>query len=223
MGLFMEANLVCETKHSRFLIWEGIIPYCLAEFWALCNVQGTKEPDKRLFRLTTNVINANNNEVEAVQLPGPYYTLGEVVRWQNKFFLQNFRSRIDGDNHYRRAWFAQPLFMLLARRNYKAACQSLWPDLTRFVHVRTRLPNSSDFGPFECEGAIAEDCLINTSKQKTWPELTFDVSRERLPQIPELLLDRPVLVLLYCMFMPQRMDCDVILWLDRRFCKSTWY
>jgi hypothetical protein len=215
-------NLVCKTEHSRFLAWEGIIPYCLAEFWALCNFQGTKEPDRRLFALTRDIINANNNEDEARQLPGPYYALGEVVRWQSRFFLQNLRSRINGDDHYRRAWFAEPLFMLLARRNYKSACQLLWPDLTRFVHVRTRLPAADDFGPMTCENAIAEDNLIDVSTQKTWLALTAEVGQERVPQIPEQLLDKQALVLLYCMFMPQRMDRDVILWLDRRFCKS-WY
>lgn len=215
-------DLVCKAKHSRFLVWEGIVPYCLAEFWALCNIQGTVEPDTRLFALAQSIIGANNNEDDAMQLPGPYYTLGEVVRWQNKMFLGKFRSRIDGDSHYRRAWFAEPLFMLLVRRNYKSACQLLWPNLTRFIHTRTRLPTSGDFGPMICENAIAEDNLSDVSKQRTWSDLTSEASEECIPKIPERLLDKPVLVLLYCMFMPQRMDRDIILWLDRKFCKS-WY
>jgi hypothetical protein len=53
-----------------------------------------------------------------------------------------------------------------------------------------------------CENAIAEDNLIDVSTQKTWLALTAEVGQERVPQIPERLLDKPALVLLYCMFMP---------------------
>lgn len=215
-------SLVCQAKHSKFLLWEGIVPFCLAEFWALSNVQGTREPDYRLASLVNAILNSNDSEKSQNHLPGPYYNLKNIVEWKNKLFLQNFRSDIDQDSHYRRSWYVEALFTLLVRRNYKSTCKSLWPMLTRFTHTRTRLPDSSSFGPAHCDGAIAEDKLIDVTVQKTWSDVTTEASADVVPLMPAQLLNRPALVLLYCLFVPQRMDREVILWLDRQFCRS-WY
>jgi hypothetical protein len=49
-------EFICKTKHVAFLLWEGIVPFCLAEFWALSNIQGTKEPDRRLSLLLHGIL-----------------------------------------------------------------------------------------------------------------------------------------------------------------------
>jgi hypothetical protein len=214
--------LISNKKQSRFMLWEGIVPYCLAEFWALSNVQGTQDPDYRLIALISGILNSNDQENAELHLPGPYYSLREVVERNYKVLLQNFRSEIDQDSHYRRSWYADALFMLLVRRNYKRTCKVLWPSLTRFTHTRTPLPDAISFGPASCKTAISEDKLIDVTTQKTWDQVTSEASEEVTPLIPSQLLMRPVLVLLYCLFVPQRMDRDLILWLDRQFCKSTW-
>lgn len=213
-------ELICKAKHSKFFLWEGMVPFCLAEFWALSNIQGTKEPDRRLFVMLNDILKCNGNEATHVQLVGPYYTLDEVVRWQYRIFLQTLRSPLDRDDHYRRSWFAEPLFVLLVRRNYKSACKAVWPEITRFIHMRTRLPAAADFGPTSCDNAVTEDRLIDTSSAKTWDEVTKEAGQPSAPRIPAQLLQRPALILLYCLFAPQRMDRDVILWLDRAFCKT---
>jgi len=216
-------ELVCKAKHSSFMLWEGIIPYCLAEFWALSNIQGTKEPDIRLVGLINGILTSNDTEdSEQRQLPGPYYTLCDVVEWKYKIALQNLRSDIDRDSHYRRSWFADALFLLLVRRNYKSMCKYLWPALTKFVHVRTRLPDAFSFGPAKCDSALSEDKIIDVTHAKSWSDAVTEASQTPTPLIPPELLMRPALTLLYCLFVPQRMDRDVILWLDRAFCR-TWY
>jgi hypothetical protein len=112
------------------------VPYCLAEFWALSNVQGTTEPDKRLAALIGTILRANSVEhTEDGHLAGPYYTLSEVIEWKYSALLGNFSSELGRDNHYRRSWFAEALFVLLVRRNYKSACKALWPTLTKFIHA----------------------------------------------------------------------------------------
>ncbi|HMG78611.1 MAG TPA: hypothetical protein VK591_08005 [Xanthobacteraceae bacterium] len=216
-------DLVCNMKHSKFMLWEGIVPCCLAEFWALSNFQGTREPDRRLAILANDILNSNGQENPDYHLPGPYYSLGDVVRWKYKTLLQNFRSNIDQDDHYRRSWFVDAIFMVLVRRNYKQTCKLLWPSVTRFTHIRTQLPDSVSFGPMPCENAISEEKLIDTRTQKNWDDLTKEASETATPEIPTELLSRPFLTLLYCLFLPQRMDRNVILWLDRQFCKSSWY
>jgi hypothetical protein len=215
-------EFVCKEKHSAFLIWEGIVPYCLAEFWALSNLQGSVEPHRRLFALTRDILSCNGSELPPMHLPGPYYSLSQVVRHKYRDFLGILLSEIDEDDHRRRSWFAEPLFLLLARRNYKSLCQLLWPSLTRFLHCRTRLPSVAEFGPALCPNAVAEDMLLDTSNQKTWDEVIEDAKKDTVPLAPDSLLKRPALVLLYCLFAPHRMDREVILWLDRQFCR-TWY
>ncbi len=215
-------HLVCKTKHSAFLLWEGIVPYCLAEFWAMSNIQGTKEPDRRLFALIRDILHLNSSDTPEQQLPGPYYTLCEVVEWKYTVVLQNLRSALDRDSSYRRSWFCDGLFLLLVRRNYKSACQLVWPTLTKFTHVRTRLPDATHFGPATCDSALSEDKIIDVTHPKGWGDVVRDAGEEANPSIPPQLLTRPALVLLYCMFVPQRMDRDVVLWLDRAFCQS-WY
>jgi hypothetical protein len=215
-------EFVCKGQHSEFLLWEGIVPFCLAEFWALSNIQGTIEPHRRLFSLIRDILHCNGSDAAEQHLPGPYYSLRQVVEYKYKGFLGVQRSEIDLDNHRRRSWFAEPLFLLLARRNYKSFCQQLWPPLTRFLHDRTRLQSAVDFGPAQSPTAVAEDKLLDTNTQRSWDDVIADAKQSNTPLIPAQLCARPHLVLLYCLFVPQRMDRDVILWLDRMFCR-TWY
>jgi hypothetical protein len=213
---------ICKSKHAQFFLWEGIIPYCLAEVWAMSNIQGTRKPDRNIFILLRDLLSCNGNENRDLHLPGPYCSLEEVVFWKYRVYLQKLRSDIDRDDYYRRSWFAEPLFYLLVRRNYKGACKTFWPELTRFRHARTRLPNANAFGPMLCNDAVSEDKIIDVSRTKTWSEAISDATASSPPLIPPQLSQKPALVLLYCLFVPQRMDCDVILWLDRAFCRS-WY
>jgi hypothetical protein len=213
-------EFICKEQHSQFLLWEGIVPFCLAEFWALSNI--TVKPHRQLFTLIRDILHCNNSDSSEEHLPGPYYSLTQVVEHKYRQFLGVQRSDIDLDNHRRRSWFAEPLFYLLARRNYKVWCQQLWPSLTRFLHDRTRLQSAADFGPASSATAHAEDKLLDTSTQKTWDDVVADAKQSNSPLIPAQLYAMPHLVLLYCLFVPQRMDRDVILWLDRQFCR-TWY
>lgn len=215
-------EFLCKQKHSTFLLWEGILPYCLAEFWALSNIQGTTEPHRRLFALTRSILDCNGSDFPQLHLPGPYYSLSQAVVYKYKAFLGVERSDIDFDDHRRRSWFAEALFFLLVRRNYKSLCQLLWPSLTRFLHDRTRLQSPVDFGPALATNAISEEKVLDTSVQKNWDELVEEAKQSLVPLMPAQLLARPHLVLLYGLFVPQRMDKDVILWLDRQFSKS-WY
>ncbi len=215
-------DFICKTRHMAFLEWEGIVPFCLAEIWAQSNIQGTNAPDGYLAGILKTILESNDvEEPDIVQLPGPYYSLREVLEWKHRALLLT-RTAIERDSHYRRSWFADALFFLLARRNYKHTCQILWPLLTKFVHVRTRLAEATHFGPAPSDEAMEEDKIINTEKQRTWDEVVEEAKSETVPLMPKQLLDRPVLTLLYCLFVPQRMDRDVILWLDRKFSR-TWY
>jgi hypothetical protein len=213
-------NFVCKTQHKEFLLSEGIVPFCLAEFYALAKVQGTNIHARGAITLLNNIISCNNSENEEENLPSPYYELQDVVLWRYRGLTENLVSAIDDDSHYRRAWFAEALFYLIARRNYKRSCQVLWPDLTRFLHCRSRLQQKWQFGLFNCDDAVAEDCLLATPKG--WDDVVAECAEEYKPLCPDYLLDRPYLMLLFCLFVPYRMDKDVVLWLDRAFCK-TWY
>lgn len=215
-------NFVCKTKHSHFLVWEGIVPYCLAEIWALSNVQGTNEPDRRLFQLLQGILFCNDSELPINRLPAPYYELHDVVSWKFGPYLQNTQSPLNRDSFYRRSWFAEPLFQMLVRRNYKKSCKSFWSELTKFIHARTRLPSAVEYSQRTCQAAVAEDMVIPTPQPKRWEEAVQDASRITTPLIPSSLKQRPAIVLMYSLFVPYRMDRDIILWLDRVY-STTWY
>jgi hypothetical protein len=213
-------KFVCKTKHKGFLFSEGIVPFCLAEFWALSDMQGTRRPDVNLASLVTDILNSNSDEDESRHLPNPYFDLEEVLLWRYQPFLGFRMSEIDDDSHYRRSWFLESLFFLLARRNYKQTCKIYWPEITRFLHVRTRLKCKWQFGLSVCDDAVAEDRVLKTSR--SWNDVVAECGAECLPSLPDYLKAKPFLVLMYCLFVPYRMDKGVIMWLDRAFSKS-WY
>jgi hypothetical protein len=215
-------KFLCNASHKFFLLWEGIIPFCVSEMWALAKIQGTMEPDRRLIALLGGVLQANDSEDWGHQLPSPYYSLAEVVEWKLSEWLGSSQFDLSLDSHYRRSWFAEPLFYLLARRNWKQTCRLYWPLITKFVHQTTRIPNASAFGPLKCDGAVAEDRLIDITSPRTWAEVVEEASKKVEPTIPPQLMAWPWLILLYCLFVPYRMTPDVLLWLDRQFGK-TWY
>jgi hypothetical protein len=213
-------DCIRESKHRRFLLSEGIVPFCLAELWALSLVQGTKDPDLRLISLLESIISCNGSMNESAHLPNPYYSFEEVLFWQGRPLFGPRISPIDDESHYRRSWFADAMFYLLVRRNYKRKCKELWPELTRFVHARTRLEHGWQFGLLNCDDAVSEDRILTSPK--SWDDVVRESAESREPVVPQYLRDRPIPLLLYCLFVPYRMDKEVILWLDRAFAR-TWY
>jgi hypothetical protein len=213
-------EFVCKTKHREFLFSEGIVPFCLSEFWALSDMQGTRRPDVNIAALVNDIINTNGSEDQSRHLPNPYFDLEDVLIWRYQPVVGFRISDIDDDSCYRRSWFLESLFFLLARRNYKQTCRIYWPEITRFLHVRTRLKFEWQFGLCACDDASAEDRVLATPR--SWSEIVAECGAEFEPFIPDYLKSKPVLVLMFCLFVPYRMDKDVVMWLDRAF-SNAWY
>ena len=213
-------HLICRSRSQYFLAGEFIVPACLAIFWAQSNIQGSNKPDRELGTLLANLVNMNSNPEVRKQAPSPYYALEDVVEWAYQEFLGVGFHDIDDDSNYRRSAFAEGLFYLLVRRNYKISCKYIWPDITRFAHVRVRLPARWQFGMVRSEEATQEDKQIRIPQ--TWTDVVTFAQTDSKPNAPTLLLANPVIMLLYCIYVPYRMDTDVMLWLDRQFC-GAWY
>lgn len=214
-------SLVCETSSSQYLFGEAILPFCLAAFWAQSSLQGKRTPDVEIVGILRTILSANSDDNARRHIVGPYYTLPEVIEWQLKEFLGVGISKLDEDDHYQRSWFAESIFYLVARRNYKQACKYFWFDLTKFLHSRTRLQAPWQFGLIEYENASHEDKQVRVPQ--TWADVVDAASREYTPLAPAVMMERPLMVLLYCLFVPHRMDFDTVLWLDRKLSLSTWY
>ncbi|HVV79764.1 MAG TPA: hypothetical protein VHD59_09155 [Pseudolabrys sp.] len=213
-------DFVCKNESKMFLSGEFILPYCLTCFWAQSKIQGTQTPDRELAGILNTLLVANGQEEVRQHIPGPYYTLTEVIEWSHQDFLGIKNFDLEEDSHYRRAWFAEPIFYLLARRNWKKTCQLLWYELTKFLHTETKLNSPQEFGLAKSEEAQQQDKQIKIPQ--SWDDVVSTAKNESSPNVPPLLLEKPIIVLLYCLFVPYRMSYDVIMWLDRQFCK-TWY
>ncbi len=214
-------RFVCASKSKAFLIGEFMVPFCLATFWAQSELQGTNKPDREIIGILQSILNQNSSDEARNHVPGPYYGLADVVKRNYQEFLGVGASQIDDESHHHRSWFAEALFYLVVRRNYKQTCQYVWSDLTKFLHTRTRLKEPWQFGMTSCDEAKHEDKQIKIPQ--TWSDVVVTASQSREPKVPAPMLDKPFLVLLYCLFVPYRMDFDVIMWLDRKLSRSAWY
>lgn len=213
-------RFICKSKTRNFVIGEFIIPACLAIFWAKLNLQGTNEPIQELAGILSTIVNLNGLEEPSGHIPGPYYDSEEVIKWKYGGFLGVGLSGLDEDSQFRRSWFAEGLFYLIARRNYKGFCKGIWPDLTRFLHVRTRLRSRWAFGLINVDDSSEEDKQIKVPQ--SWDDVVLTAEQIPSPNLPENFLNKPIFLLLYCLFVPYRCDFDVVLWLDSQLAKS-WF
>lgn len=214
-------SFICKSKSRSFLLGEFIIPYCLANYWAQSNLQGTQQPDIDLSQILGMLLFCNSSENVRGHLPGPYYTPTEIIEWAYQEFLGVRNADLAEDNHHERSWFAEPLFFLLVRRNLKRTCQAHWYALTKFLHVETKLKSDWEFGVASSDDAQQQDKQLRVPQ--SWNDVVKTASVEIVPNIPEAMLAKPLLVLLYCLFVPYRMNYEVIMWLDRKLNPSSWY
>ena len=214
-------RFVCRGDASRFLAGEFIIPFCLAHYWASSNFQGTLRPDAELIGILNTILTANSADDVRGHLPGPYYNAVDVIEWSHQEFLGRTNVDLEYDSHHERSWFSEAIFYLMVRRNYKKSCQLHWYRLTKFLHMETKLDNDWEFALNSSVNARHRDKQIKVPQ--SWSDVVETASEERMPNIPPLMLENPLIVLLFCLFVPYRMNFDVVMWLDRQFIKESWY
>src|SRR5262249_29984072 len=154
-------------------------------FWALSCMQGTARPDMNIAALVNDILNSNGTEEELRHLPNPYFDVEEVLTWRLQPFIGFRLSDVDDDSYYRRSWFLEALFLLLVRRNYKQTCKIFWPEVTRFMHARTRLKFKWQFGLLNCHEVAAEDRVLQVPTN--WKEVVVECGTEVEPIIPDYL------------------------------------
>ena len=214
-------NFICKNKSKGFLSGEFIIPYCLAVFWAQSKIQGSQKPDYELAYTLRALLDNNGQEDIEAHIPGPYYNIVESVEWHYSSFIGVLNRDLEEDNHYERGWFTRAIFYLLVRRNMKCTCQLLWYRLTKFLHTEIFLESDWEFGLYRSERARQQDIQLRVPQ--SWADVVETAEKNTVPKIPEVMMDKPVLVLLYCLFVPYRMNYDVVMWLDRKLSRSSWY
>jgi hypothetical protein len=213
-------QFICKSKTKKFVIGEFIVPWCLAVFWAKLNLQGTNEPVRELAEILSTIVNLNGLKAVNGHIPGPYYGPEEIIKWKYGAFLGVGLSALDEDSQFRRSWFVEGLFYLIVRRNYKHFCKGIWPDLTKFLHVRTRLGSRWTFGLTDVDDSTEEDKQIRVPQ--SWDDVVRTIEQIPAPDLPANFLKKPIFLLLYCLFVPYRCDSEIILWLDRKLVKS-WF
>lgn len=209
-------RLALASVNYPFLSGEGMIPAFLAVFWAKQQYTGTMESDRELINVLATSIFLSKNKV----LVSPYYTVEEVALWKYRAWLGRAWHLIDRDQRDRHSSFCYVLLCLLAKRNWKRTCQRYWPDVSRLVRQETVLEDQNEFAFFRSESTREEARLVPLPK--SWDQLVADLRAPAQPPSPRLLAGDPVLCLLLLVFLPYRATEEIILWLDRQLCRTSY-
>jgi len=199
-------------------IWgQAQIPSFLLNVWARHRTEAGLRPELELAGLLREIILRNGGKNSAEELPQPYYGFEDV--WALRENLPHAtNSSIFQDSSRGRIFFARAIMAMLAKRNLKATCRSIWPAYSKLIHEETEL-NPADF----YSATLAQAGLLHSIQFKMgfWDELVnsaIDGEADFLEGLDEFAW----LIAAYVAIVPYRAWTPVILWLDGRFC-PTWY
>lgn len=209
-------------KSSLFPCLEGeyIIPAVLCLGWALHDFPKGRPSERWLAVSLAAILHRNKMINVDEQMPSPYYGLPEVTEFKYRMYLGIQIHEMSRETFRFQAWFAYPLFLLLVRRNLKQTAKLLFRDLTHFMHKSTKCSHRNEFGAWRDDHAREESHGV--PYPATWGSLVTEATRNRPASFPSGFKEVPDLLAMYCVFFPYRATTDVVLWLDRKFCR-TWY
>lgn len=201
-------------------LWgEGAIPSTLLRYWGIYRWGGIAL-EYRLGGLLSLLMSASREQLKNVQPPAsPYYGFkscwarAAAVPWMAE-------AGIFEESFVERTWTAKTLMYVLAKRNMKQTCKSLWSDFTYLLH------ESIDIDPehfFDCR--LAEEGTLNSRTYMTlsWGDLLKEAQCvEATCTFLHDFEDMPWLVAAYVAAVPYRAWEPVMMWLDRKLCR-TWY
>ena len=203
-----------------FLEGEYVVPSALAYFWATEHVSGKRDGDLALMSMLDTILAVNGQEGAEANLASPYHGLVDVARSKYRRWLGFSYHALDRDSAFNSSWFAKSIFYMVARRNWKRHCRTFWPQLTRMAHKKVVLTDVSEFAFWRSAAAVESTEII--AVPQTWDDVIAHCQRPLSPAVPGALKDDPVVCLLTCMFLPFRMNDEIVASLDRSF-SGAWY
>lgn len=214
------ARKLIESSLEEPKIWgEGAIPSLILRYWALYPWGGIRG-EHRLAAILSRVLAANRSQSPGTfPLAAPYYDFTSCwarsagVPWMADagIFQESFEDRI---------WTARVLLLMLAKRNLKVTCKALWPAFSQLLHECVEIDPR-----FFRQCVLADEGrqVSRTYYGRTWNQLLEEATT--LEQSCDYLADfddMPWLVAAYVAAVPYRAWEPVVMWLDRKLCR-TWH
>jgi len=212
-------RLIDSTVRSPRLWGQGAVPSLIVRYWALTHVRADAKVDQIISRHLATILEACLGRLTGSQpLPSPYYNFTDCwAYWHEIEHLAD--DGIHTDSFRRRTWFCKAILFMLAKRNLKQTCKTIWPTFSEAVHEEVSLRYSAFFDArLSQEGTT----LNHTFHHMDWRELVrqaVDDSRtEDLKPFDSLAW----LIAAYIGLVPYRAWTDVLMWLDSHL-NTTWY
>lgn len=206
---------------SRAACWgEAAVPSLLAYYWFLRAKNSGTRPEGVLVSLLRGLTAGGGRESDN-GLASPYYDLEDVARHQLRFILGPLQDPLRNQDLGSARYFALPVMHLLARTNLKLHCKEIWPELTRFLHIRYSPGSKWTYCLWrEDEGRYIEELL---HPRQEWTGLVDSARRISCDdEVPASLQSLPLLLLLFAQVVPQRATPSVVRALGHRF-DPTWF
>jgi hypothetical protein len=206
-----------EGKSQLFLWGEAAIPQILAYYWFLRRTDSRAAVDAMLVQMIAATVASQGDE--PVGLPSPYWNFEDIARHTLVPILGSDQDPLRKESTGRFSYYAESLFHLLVRMNWKNQCRTFWPDLTRIQFIQFNPRTQWQYClSFSEEGEYRQ---VQPPFRKEWQALMEDASSVRDDSAPHPLSERPLLHALFVLLFPYRGTPDVIRSLSYQFIR-TW-
>lgn len=209
-----------ESGTTKFAIWgESAVTQLFAHILAQRISDATMAPNLALYHVLRWIAqSALYSEREYV--PTPYHGLEDCIRNQVGDALGLAPGNVKKDTQKRSSYMAEGLLHCFVRTNLKSYTKSIWPDMTRLMHMSYLPDNKWEYCLWRSESGR------NLSKQfehrKNWADLQAEAASVNMPTVPAALRDDPVILLIFIIYFPHRAIPEVMRHLHYVIC-GTWF
>ena len=211
------ANLVQSVNLSPKLWGFGAVPSAIVRYWADCRVRAGVVSEYVFAATLRRLLEASQGEGRQPGLPSPYY--GFESQWASQAGIPFLtEDAIETDSFLRRVWFGRAMLFMLAKRNFKQSCKSLWPQFSRSIHEEPDLPSGSFY-----DARLTRDGQMKefTFHRREWKDLVEEAVSSEASFLDKVGAP-PWLIAAYIYIVPYRAWTNVLMWLDRVL-NLTWY
>ena len=197
----------CKEKGHQLELWgEAAIPQFLAFFWHFRKIDSTPEPEFLLGRLIASICKLNRPGGNTF-LANPYYQAEDIL----PHFIEVADEPLE-DDFTGKSYAVEGLVHLYIRRNWKQTMKFLWPGVTRLNWVSFEPENPWDFYRWRTQEGTNK--IVVPKRTQEWEALKALAFESAGTNIPPSIKDYPILLLLFLCVYPQKINAEILRWLD---------
>lgn len=196
------------------------VPSIIVRYLAWRSLDASAAPDLSLVSLLTGytMAAANHSLPNQITNAAPYYTYEEVL-----FTLSGGKFGIDSDvtldNTKNQMSFGLSIMQMLALRNMKQSCKSLWGQFSKMLHGSTEVDLSDYFSP---RPSVTGKTTAKQLYAKNWVDLVNEAVDDSASTKLEKFHGLNWLAAAYLCIAPHRAEHNVLMALQAAV-SSTWY